>query len=243
MTRGSGPERQEGNRLIIAIDGPAGSGKSSTAREVARRLGYLHLDSGALYRAFAVAACRRGWASPAGVVPAPRVSELAAQKVSAAIEDGTLAPYLNERRLGEELRSPSVTACASKISAFPEIRLKVNDLLRRLVAEYDDGVVCEGRDMGTVVFPHAELKVFMVASPEERARRRLLQRGESTTAARVREEARHLQARDQADSERAVSPLRKAEDALEIDTTKLSFTEQVERIVAAAALTRRKRVG
>ncbi len=136
-----------------------------------------------------------------------------------------------------------MTACASKISAFPEIRRRVNDLLRRLVAEHGGGVVCEGRDMGTVVFPDAELKVFMVASPEERARRRLLQRGESTTAARVREEARHLQARDQADSERAVSPLRKAEDALEIDTTKLSFAEQVERIVAAAALTRRKRMG
>ncbi len=221
--------------MVIAIDGPAGAGKSTTAREVARRLGYLHVDSGALYRAFAVAACRRGWVSPAGVVPAESVAELAAQKVSAAVEGGTLAAYLNQRRLGEELRSPLVTACASKISAFPAIRRRVNDLLRRLVAEQGGDVVCEGRDMGTVVFPDAELKVFMVASADERAKRRLQQRGESVSSPRIREEARRLQARDRADSERAVSPLRRAEDALEIDTTDLSFDEQVERILAAAA--------
>lgn len=221
--------------MIIAIDGPAGAGKSTTAREVARRLGYLHVDSGALYRAFAVAACRRGWASPAGVVPAERVAELAAQKVSAAVEDGTVAAYLNRRRLDEELRSPSVTACASKISAFPAIRRRVNDLLRHLVAGHGGGVVCEGRDMGTVVFPDAELKVYMVASAEERAKRRLLQRGESATSPRIREEAGRLQARDRADSERTVSPLRRADDALEINTTDLSFEEQVERILAVAA--------
>lgn len=221
--------------MIIAIDGPAGAGKSTTALEVARRLGYLHVDSGALYRAYAVAACRRGWASPAGVVPAERVSELAAQEVAASVEDGTLTAYLDGRRLGDDLRSPSVTACSSKISAFPAIRQRVNDLLRHLVAEHGGGVVCEGRDMGTVVFPDAELKVFMVASAEERAKRRLQQRGESVTSSRIKEEARRLEARDRADSERAVSPLRRADGAIEIDTTHLSFDEQVERILAAAS--------
>ncbi len=221
--------------MVIAIDGPAGAGKSTTAREVARRLGYLHVDSGALYRAYAVAACRRGWASPAGVVPAERVPELAAQKVAAAVEDGTLTAYLNGRRLDDDLRTPSVTACASKISAFPAIRRRVNELLRHLVAEHGGGAVCEGRDMGTVVFPQAELKVYMVATPEERAKRRLQQRGESATPSRIREEARRLVARDSADSERAVSPLRRADDAIQIDTTELSFDEQVKRILAAAA--------
>ncbi|MEE9133050.1 MAG: (d)CMP kinase [Gemmatimonadota bacterium] len=227
--------------MIIAIDGTAGSGKSTTAQEVARRLGFLHLDSGALYRAFGVAAGRHGWASPAGVVPAERIPELAAQNVAAEVEAGGaggaggVVVVLDGRRLNEELRSPAVSACASKVSVFPVIRRRVDEILRRLAADYAGGIVCEGRDMGTVVFPEAELKVFMQAEPEERAQRRLLQRGERVTRQRVRAERRRLVARDAADSGRDVSPLRRAEDAMVIDTTHLSFEEQVERVVAAAA--------
>ncbi len=220
--------------MIIAIDGPAGSGKSTTASEVARRLGFLHLDSGALYRAFAVAACRHSWVSPAGVVPAERIGKLAKSAVSAGVEAESIVVWLDGRRLDAELRTPEVTACASKISAFPEIRRRVDKLLRRLVSQHKGGVVCEGRDMGTVVFPDAELRVFMDAEPKERARRRLRQRGEPLTHGRVRAEARQIRARDQADSERSVSPLRPAEGALLIDTTRLSFEEQVARVVAAA---------
>lgn len=221
--------------MIIAIDGTAGSGKSTTAQEVARRLGFLHLDSGALYRAFAVAACRHGWASPAGVVPAARISELASQSVTAEVQAGAMAVVLDGRRLTEELRSPSVSACASKVSVFPEIRTRVDEILRRLAADHSGGVVCEGRDMATVVFPHADVKVFMQASSNVRAERRLLQRGEKVTEDGVQAETRRLMARDAADSGREVSPLRKADASIVIDTTKLSFEEQVQRILDAAA--------
>jgi cytidylate kinase len=220
--------------LIIAIDGPAGSGKSTTARAVARRLGFLHLDSGALYRAFGLAACRHGWADPAGDVPAQRITELAAQDVGAEALEGVMVPLLDGRRLGDEIRTPQVTACASKISAHPAVRARVDELLRQLAARHQGGVVCEGRDMGTVVFPQAQLKVFMDADPEERARRRLLQRGEAVTPEDVVREASRLLARDHDDSQRDVSPLRRAPGALVIDTTNLSFEEQVERISQAA---------
>lgn len=220
--------------MIIAIDGPAGSGKSTTARAVARRLGFLHLDSGALYRAFALAACRRGWSGPAGDVPAQRIPELAAEDVGAEAVEGVMVPLLDGRRLGEEIRTPRVTACASKISAQPLIRARVDETLRRLAAEHEGGAVCEGRDMGTVVFPHAQLKVFMDADPQERARRRLLQRGEEVTPEDVVREADRLMARDRDDSQRDVSPLRQADGALVIDTTNLSFEGQVERISDAA---------
>jgi cytidylate kinase len=220
--------------MIIAIDGTAGSGKSTTAEEVARRLGFLHLDSGAFYRAFAVAACRHGWDGPAGVVPAERIPELSAADVTAEVRGGLVTVRLDGRPLDEELRTPEVSACASKVSAFREIRERVDALLQRLAAEYDGGIVCEGRDMGTVVFPQADLKIFMQAAPEERARRRLLQRGEQVTREALRAESRRLQGRDKADSEREVSPLRKTEDAVVIDTTRLTFEQQVERIVEEA---------
>jgi len=220
--------------MIVAIDGTAGSGKTTTAKEVARRLGFLHLDSGALYRAFALAACRRDWASAAGVVAAERIPELAAERVTAEVRAGAVVVFLDGQPLGEELRSPRVSACASGVSAFAEIRSRVDAILRRLAADYEGGVVCEGRDMGTVVFPHADLKVFMEAVPDERARRRVLQRGEEVTSEGVETEKQRLIARDTADSERDVAPLKRADDALFIDTTHLTFEEQVERIVEAA---------
>lgn len=220
--------------MIIAIDGTAGSGKTTTAKEVARRLGYLHLDSGALYRAFALAGCRRGWANEAGTLDEERIADLAEQRVTAEARAGSVVVRLDGEQLDEELRTPRVSACASQVSAFPEIRRRVDALLRRLASDYPGGVVCEGRDMGTVVFPEAELKVFMGADPDERARRRLLQRGEEATAAGIESEKQRLVARDTADSGRAVAPLRAAADALFVDTTDLTFDEQVERIVEAA---------
>jgi cytidylate kinase len=220
--------------MIIAIDGPAGSGKSATAREVAKRLRFLHLDSGALYRAFALVAWRRGWTSRSGEVAAERSAELAAADVGAELVQDALVPSLDGSPLGEEIRTPEVTSCASKISIFPEIRARVNEILRRVAATHPRGVVCEGRDMGTVVFPDAELKIYMEAAPSERARRRLLQRGEEVTAESLRNETRRLLERDRDDSRRSLSPLRRADDAQLVDTTELSFEEQVERIVEAA---------
>ena len=221
--------------MIIAIDGPAGSGKSSTARELARRLGFLHLDSGALYRAFAFAACRAGWAGPSGEVAQERIDELAALEVEARADGAEVVTYLGDEALEDsDLRSQEVTDCASKISATQPVREAVNDRLRKLAAGYDGGIVCEGRDMGTVVFPDADLKIFLTASPQVRAERRLRQRGESVEPDSVRAESARLVARDIADTERMISPLRPAPDAEVVDTTYQEFEDQVEKIVSLA---------
>lgn len=221
--------------MIVTIDGPAGSGKSSTARAVARELGFLHLDSGALYRAFACVAVRQSASGPSSdALDAKLVRAAAGAAVEAEATPEGMIIRLEGRRLDHELRTPEVTACASRISTVREIRERVNDLLRELAARWSGGVVCEGRDMGTVVFPEAELKIYMTASLEERARRRLEQQGESVTPDRVSEEATRLDARDRADSDRDLSPLRPADDALVIDTTRLAFEEQVAQIVELA---------
>ncbi len=222
--------------MIIAIDGPAGSGKSTTAREVAGRLNFLHLDSGALYRAFAYVACKEGWATATGEVTESRIRGLAGADITAKASAGGVRIAHGGHELGEdELRSARVTTCASKISAFSPIRGRVNALLRELAATYQGGIVCEGRDMGTVVFPEADLKVFMIASPEIRARRRLEERGEEATEEGVRDESALLVGRDIADSERQVAPLRPAPDAEVIDTTYRSFEQQVERVIELAS--------
>ena len=176
------------SNAVIAIDGPAASGKSSTAAWVARELDYLHLDSGALYRA-----------------------ETA-------------------RRLGiANLRSPEVTAAVSSVAQIPEVRAAVNAELRR-IAETTD-VVVDGRDIGSVVFPDAQLKIFLVADPWERARRRLHQRLErSATDAEIADETRRLVERDASDATNTLQ----ARDAVLIDTTYLTQEEQVQRIVALA---------
>lgn len=221
--------------MIIAIDGPAGSGKSSTARAVAGQMGFLHLDSGALYRGFALVATRRGWVGEDGSVAESMIDDLARAEVDARIVDGGVEVSVHGTPVPDgELRTPGVTAAASKVSAYRPIRLRVNEILRRLAREHHGHIVCEGRDMGTVVFPDAGLKVWMEASVEERARRRLRQQGLPITSQSLREQMERLETRDTADSGRTESPLRRAEDALVIDTTDLSFNEQVECIVREA---------
>jgi cytidylate kinase len=221
--------------VIIAIDGPAGSGKSSTARAVAGRLGFLHLDSGALYRGFALVAARRGWTREDGSVPESMIEGLARQAVDARVVGRGLQVMVDGAAVPDgELRTADVTAAASKVSAHRPIRLRVNEILRRLASDHSGHIVCEGRDMGTVVFPDASLKVWMEAGAEERARRRLRQLGRATTPRSLREQKDRLEARDTADSRRSESPLRRAADAVVIDTTDLSFEEQVQRIVDEA---------
>lgn len=220
--------------MIVTIDGPAGSGKSSTARAVARRMGFVHLDSGALYRAFAYVALRDGLVWRDEPVTAAAARALSEAAVEAELDAGRLVIRADGTALRAELRSPEVTEMASRISGFAPIRERVNEWLRRLANAHPGGIVCEGRDMGTVVFPEADLKVFMTASVTVRARRRLEQQGEEPTTARIEAEAARLAARDRSDSERDVSPLRQPPDATVIDTTRLSFEDQVNRIVEMA---------
>ena len=224
-------------RGIIAIDGPAASGKSSTARAVAETLGFGHLDSGALYRAITHVAldeaARAGVDNPLAL-PLDAVLRSAEDRGLMLQPDGAgFACYLDGAPADADLRTAQVTSHVSAVSAVPVVREWVNAKLREL-ARAGVGVVVDGRDIGTVVFPDADLKVFLTATPEARARRRLEQRGARVDPGELAREADRLALRDRADASRAVAPLRRAPDAVEVDTTALSFAEQVSRIVARA---------
>ena len=223
---------------VIAIDGPAASGKSTTAGLVARRLGWAHLDSGALYRALTLAVLDNlpdtGGGQPATPLSPARILALAtALPVRLVLRDNAFVPEVAGVDVEAAIRGPRVTARVSEVAAIPEVRTWVNARQRAAVTEHA-GVVVDGRDIGTVVFPEAPLKVFLTATPQERARRRITQRGEAPEDARVAAEAGALEARDRADSTRPVAALRAAPDAVLLDTTGLSLDEQVERIVALA---------
>ncbi|MEO8201408.1 MAG: (d)CMP kinase [Gemmatimonadota bacterium] len=225
---------------VIAIDGPSASGKSSTARAVAQVLGFAHLDSGALYRGVTLVglreAARRGlWPLDPAHNVEPEVLLRAAEDRGLKLlpDDAGFATYLEGEPVDVEIRSHEVTAHVSAISAISVVREWVNSYLRSIVRAGSD-VVIDGRDIGTVVFPEAELKVFLTASPEARAGRRIEQRGLPVDAERLRSEAAALAARDLADSSRPVAPLRRSDDAIDIDTTSMRFPEQVEFIVTLA---------
>lgn len=217
-----------GRGPLVTVDGPAGSGKSTTAREVARRLGFRHLDSGALYRALTLALL------DGGVAP-ERWPELDAEELGAlgvGLESGEegFRVRIGPRAVGSELREPSVTGRVSLLAGLPAARACLLELQR--AAGREGRLVADGRDMGTVVFPDADVKVFLVADLEERARRRLREHGgpEDDPAALARE-AEAIAARDRLDSERSISPLERAPDAHLLDTTELSPDQQVEHVV------------
>ena len=217
---------------VIAIDGPAASGKSSTAAAVARALGWAHLDSGALYRALTLAALDQLGAS---AWSEPRILALAEDlPVRLPLVGNAYRPSVAGVDVEAQIRSSRVTARVSDLAALPAVRMWVNAQQRRAAADHPEGVVVDGRDIGTVVFPDAPLKVFLIASAEERARRRITQRGEALDAGRVARESQALTARDDADAGRPVAPLSAAADAVVLDSTRLSLAEQVARVVALA---------
>ena len=214
--------------ITIAIDGPAASGKSTTAARVARALGYCHLNSGLVYRAITWAALEKGWPSDEAGFD-QRLAELEIELERAGSGYRVL---IDGEDPGLNLVSPGTSARVSEISMRQAVRNRVLSLLK--AAGGRGGVVCDGRDIGTVVFPDAELKVFLVASADERGRRRLLEHGLEPTEQAVSEEAARLSARDALDSNRAVAPLRRAVDAIELDTTEMSAADVVRRIVSLA---------
>lgn len=223
---------------VIAIDGPSASGKSSTARAVAEALGFAHLDSGALYRGVTLVALREAARDGEGRDPLA----LGAEAILRAAEDRGLmlqpdgagfAAYLDGEPVDTALRAADVTRNVSAVSAIPVVREWVNARLRQLVRAGRD-VVVDGRDIGTVVFPDADLKVFLTATPEARAGRRLSQRGARLAPEDLDREAAALARRDAADSAREVAPLRRAEDAVDLDTTSMTFEDGVDWILERA---------
>ncbi|MBI4544430.1 MAG: (d)CMP kinase [Gemmatimonadetes bacterium] len=218
--------------MIIAIDGPAGSGKSSTARAVAERMDLRHLDSGAFYRALTHAALRAG--VPPDRWPGLGHADLDALQVHGRPAERGFHLYAREQDITGALRSAEVNANVSHMARVPAVRGWLLERLREAARGTD--LVADGRDMGTVVFPNAELKIFLIASPETRARRRLAEQGvEAPGPDELAAEVRRLLERDRIDSEREVGPLRRAPDAIPVDTTLLTFDQQVEQIVRLAA--------
>lgn len=207
---------------VIAIDGPAGSGKGTVAQGVARALGFHYLDSGALYRLVAVSALRHGvpWDAEARVA-------LLAEALECRFADGRA--YLGGEDVTDEIRTEVASAGASRVAAIPEVR---NALLERQRRFQDwPGLVADGRDMGSVVFPDASVKVFLTASPEARAERRHKQLMEKGISVSIPVLLRDLQERDARDAQRAVAPLRAMPDARLLDTTGLTIDESVDRVV------------
>lgn len=217
--------------ILIAIDGPAGSGKSSVAREVAGRLGVVNLNTGAAYRAVALLALREGFDLTDGAGLAGLARRVALDSGGASID--------GERVAEPDLRTPEVSAAASQVSAHAQLREVLLPVQREAAREARErgGAVIEGRDIGTVVLPDAELKVYLSAAPEERARRRAHQTGREGEFDRIKAA---IARRDRQDSEREVSPLKPAGDAVVLDTTSLGLEEVISEVLTLAQDLRRK---
>jgi len=218
-----------GKNISIAIDGPAGAGKTTVAREVARRLGYKYVDTGAMYRAVAWKSLRLG---------IPLSDEDAIVEIAGAMDidfaegDGSRI-FVDSVDVSEEIRAPDVTRLSSPVSAISSVRRHLVAQQRRLAG--DGGVVMEGRDIGSVVLPHAEVKVFLTASVEERARRRYEEMRANGANAVLYTLKQEIEERDRRDSTRSDSPLVKVPDAVTIDTDGLSVNEVVERVLSLCA--------
>jgi cytidylate kinase len=216
------------SKAIIAIDGPAGAGKSTIARHLARHFGLLNLETGAMYRAFALKAL----AANVALEDVPALTELSNHTAITLepTEAGNLV-FLDGADVTAQLREPAVTDGASRVSVHPQIRAWMVRLQQELGAK--GGVVMEGRDIGTVVFPHADVKIFLDAAPEVRGLRRYDQLGpEAAAEVQPEEVVRELRARDERDRNRADSPLKAAEDAVLLDSTRLTLDEVVARAEA-----------
>ncbi|MAM56910.1 MAG: cytidylate kinase [Salinicola sp.] len=210
---------------VLTIDGPGGAGKGTISRMIAEHMGWHLLDSGALYRLTALSAMRNGVAVDDAEALSVQAQEL---DVVFAVEDGAMQILLEGDDVTTAIRSESVGNAASQVAALPPVRAAL--LQRQRDFCKTPGLVADGRDMGTVVFPDAPLKIYLTASAEERARRRLLQLQQAGEDARLSTLLEEIQARDARDMQRSVAPLKPAEDAVELDTTQLDIPEVVERI-------------
>ncbi len=212
----------------IAIDGPAGAGKSTIAKSVAKKLGWIYVDTGAMYRAIGLAALRKG------IVIKEEIAEieqlLPEIKLELVYSEGSQRILLNGEDVSEAIRTPEVSVAASDVSAIPAVR-KTMLVQQRNIAE-SQNVVMDGRDIGTVVLPDAEMKLFLTASARARAERRckeLLEKGQQVEFAQVLQE---IEYRDKQDSERTVAPLKQAEDAILVDTTELTLEQSIDTVLS-----------
>ena len=212
----------------VAIDGPSGAGKSTLARRAAERFGFLYVDTGAIYRCVGLASLRAGLSTKdaeAVIALLPKLSIRLAYN-----EAGEQRMYLDGEDVSTEIRLPEVSIAASDVSAIAEVRLFLLEMQRKLARE--NSVIMDGRDIGTVVLPDAALKVFLTASAEARAQRRLLELEQKGVATSFEEVLRDIQYRDEQDSSRAAAPLKQAEDAVLLDTSEIGLEESVDALCA-----------
>lgn len=224
-------------KITIAIDGFSSTGKSTVAKQLAKELGYIYVDSGAMYRAVTWYAMKNGFISKSKFDIEGLISNLSNISISFRFNNalGFAEVYMNDVNIEKEIRTLEVSNFVSKVSAISEVRQKLVEQQQNMGK--DKGVVMDGRDIGTVVFPDAELKVFMTASSEKRAIRRyneLLERGEKV---HYKDVLKNVQERDYIDSHREDSPLIKAKDAIEIDNSNLNLEEQFDKILRLAKMT------
>ncbi|MGE5217931.1 MAG: (d)CMP kinase [Chloroflexota bacterium] len=213
--------------MIIAIDGPSGAGKSTLAKRLAKELNFIYLDTGAMYRALALKVLREG----VDLADDARLAELIrGTEIDLAEKEGWLVVLLDGRDVAGEIRTPEVSQMASKVSALRIVRERMLELQRAMGRR--GSVVAEGRDIGTVIFPQAEVKIFLDASVRERARRRCDEIKAAGRAVDLAETLREIEERDRRDSERDIAPLRKADDALMIDSSSLGADAVAARVLA-----------
>lgn len=214
----------EGN-YAVAIDGPSGAGKSSLAKAAAVRFGFIYVDTGAIYRTVGLAASRLG----IDAKNENAVREiLTGLNIDLCYKDGEQRMFLNGEDVSNAIRRPEISIAASNVSAHPSVRAFLMEMQRRAARE--NSVIMDGRDIGTVVLPEAEVKIFLTASAEARARRRLLQLAEKGVEESFENVLRDIEYRDKQDSSRAAAPLRKAEDAVLLDTSDIDFAESLSRL-------------
>ena len=208
--------------ISVAIDGPSGAGKSTVARAVAERMGYVYVDTGAMYRAIGLAVYRRGIT---GEDTAGIIASLPTVDISLAYQDGMQHVLLNGEDVSEAIRTPEIAQYASKVSAVPEVRRFLLDVQRDMAK--NSNILMDGRDIGTVILPDAPVKIFLTASAKTRAERRyreLKEKGQQVTLEGVLAD---IQARDRQDTTRAVAPLRQADDAVLLDTSALDLEQSI----------------
>lgn len=211
----------------IAIDGPAGAGKSTIARAVAGKLGYIYVDTGALYRAIALYTIDNN-IDPKSAVKVKDLLDAISLKIG--FMDGAQHVFLNGRDVTVDIREPKISMAASDVSAIPAVREFLFDLQLKLAREND--VIMDGRDIGTVVLPHADVKIFLTATAEERANRRFLELTKKGSNASYEEILADMKERDYNDSHRAIAPLKQAADALLLDTTGMTAEQVIDRLTS-----------
>ncbi|MBR4857621.1 MAG: (d)CMP kinase [Clostridia bacterium] len=214
------------NVINVAIDGPAGAGKSTVARAAAKEIGFIYVDTGALYRAVGVNALRKGIDTKDKPAVAASLSDIS---VDLVFENGEQKVLLNGENVSVEIRTPPASMAASDVSAVPEVRAFLFDLQRDIAKR--NSCIMDGRDIGTVVLPDAKVKIFLTASPEERATRRYKELIEKGTDVKYEDVLSELIERDYNDSHREIAPLKPAEDGVILDTTGLSLEDSVNSII------------